>query len=171
MVRLFDIKEGVVIPSEHTFVLSDLKFIRTKYTSCYNQAYAYLFYMTCPNPEYNPFFDTKDEDREYLIMRQLGKVCFSTEDDEIIKALELCRKLYETPTYRAYKGIKKMLDNLADYMEKTRVIDGRDGNGAFLISAAKNFQSIRESYKGTFKDLMEEQSSIARGGAYLPYDQ
>lgn len=171
MIKLFDVQDNVVIPTEHTYTLKDLNNIREAYPSCYLEAYAYVFYMTCPNPEFNPFFEVHEEDKEELIFSQLNAICFSPEDEVILKALELCRKLYETPTYRAYKGIKSMLDRLAEYMENTEITHGRDGNINSMVAAAKNFQAIRESFKGTFKDLQEEQSQTTRGGQRLAYDQ
>ena len=83
----------------------------------------------------------------------------------------MCKKLYETPTYRAYVGIKSMLDRLGKYMEVTPIEHGRDGNINSLVSAAAKFQQIRESYKGAFKDLQDEQKSQVRGGQGLAYDQ
>jgi expansin (peptidoglycan-binding protein) len=78
--------------------------------------------------------------------------------------------MYETPTSRAYKGIASMLDRLARYMEITTITAGRDGNINSLISAAKNYEAIRQSFKGAYKDLQEEQSSRVRGGQGLAYD-
>jgi redox-regulated HSP33 family molecular chaperone len=95
---------------------------------------------------------------------------FSTEDETIHVALMFCQKMYETPTSRAYKGIASMLDRLARYMETTTITAGRDGNINSLIAAAKNFDQIRASFKGAYKDLQEEQSSKVRGGIGLSYD-
>jgi hypothetical protein len=39
-----------------------------------------------------------------------------------------------------------------------------------LIAAAKNYEAIRQSFKGAYKDLQEEQSSRVRGGQGLAYD-
>jgi hypothetical protein len=39
------------------------------------------------------------------------------------------------------------------YMEDSEIIDGRDGNGGFILRAAKDFDSIRQSYKQTLRDL------------------
>jgi len=171
MIKLFDIHEKVVIPSEHTYILKDLVAVREAYPNCYLQAYAYIFYMTCPNPDLNPFFETIDDEKEEHILKQLGDICFSVEDQVILNALSFCAKMYETATYRAFKGIKAMLDRLAFYMETTDITDGRDGNINSMVAAAKNFHGIRESYKGAFKDLMDEQSQSARGGQSLAYDQ
>jgi len=84
--------------------------------------------------------------------------------------MERCKELYETPTVRAYNGISNMLDKLAFYMETQSITDGRDGNINSIIGAAKNFDAIRKSFKGVAKDLEEEQSSRARGGTKLSYD-
>jgi hypothetical protein len=63
-----------------------------------------------------------------------------------------------------------MLEKLAFYMNTQTITDGRDGNITAIVSAAKNFDSIRKSFKGVAKDLEEEQSSRARGGQKLSYD-
>jgi hypothetical protein len=85
-------------------------------------------------------------------------------------SLEACILMYDTPTWRAYRGIKTMLDRMAKYMEDSQITAGRDGNFNSLISAAKNFDDIRSSFKGAYKDLAEEQSHL-RGGANRAYDQ
>jgi hypothetical protein len=79
--------------------------------------------------------------------------------------------MYETPTVRAYKGISTMLDNLSDYLARTAITDGKDGNITQLKGVAKDFQAIRESFKGVAKDLEAEQESRVRGGQNLSYDQ
>jgi hypothetical protein len=169
-IKLFDIQNGKVIPTEHCYVLEALKRIMDNYPDNYLNIYQYLFYMTCPNPDINPFFNVSDVDKEEIILGEID--CnFSTDDPDIVRALKFCETLYETPTSRAYKGIKKMLDKLADYMSTTEISHGRDGNINSLVSAAAKFQQIRDSYKGAYKDLQEEQKSQVRGGAGLAYDQ
>ena len=95
----------------------------------------------------------------------------SPEDGKIRYALDMCKKLYETPTYRAYVGIKSMLDRLGKYMEVTPIEHGRDGNINSMVNAAAKFENIRQSYKGAFSDMKQEQESSVRGGAGLAYDQ
>lgn len=170
MIKLFDIANGAVIPTEHCYVLRELKAVIDAYPADYVNAFAYIFYMTCPNPDLNPFFDVIEYEKEDLILRQLS-VNFSTEDPVIINAIKLCEKLYETPTLRSYMGIKKMLDKLAKYMETAPIEAGRDGNIMALVNTASKFEQIRQSFKGAYKDLMEEQQSQVRGGQSLAYDQ
>ena len=52
-----------------------------------------------------------------------------------------------------------MLDNLTDYMSTTQVTAGRDGNINSLLRIAKEFDAIRQSYKGIAKDLEAEQQA------------
>ena len=170
MIRLFDIHNGTVVPTEHCHTLKDLAVIMDIYPEDYHNVYAYLFYMTCPNPDLNPFFDVQEHEKEELIFSQLA-ITFSTEDDAIIAALKLCETLYQTPTFRAYMGIKSMLDRLGRYMETTEIQHGRDGNINSLVNAAAKFEQIRLSFKGAYKDLMEEQKSSVRGGQNIAYDQ
>jgi hypothetical protein len=65
MIRLFDISNGKVIPSEHCYTLKFLKDIMDEHPDDHIQIYSYLFYMTCPNPDMNPFFDIPEEDKEH----------------------------------------------------------------------------------------------------------
>lgn len=170
MIRLFDVQDDKLVPTEHCYALSFLKNIMDAYPDTYIEVYKYLFYMTCPNPEVNPFFNVPDEDKEDIILQEI-KADFSTEDDLIVIAKDRCRQLYETPTVRAYNGMAKMMDRLAKYMETTPITHGRDGNINSLVAAAKNFEGIRLSFKGVYKDLQEEQKTHTRGGAGLAYDQ
>lgn len=170
IVKLFDIQNGAVIPTEHCYTLDFLKDLMEVYPDTYMSVYQYLFYMTCPSPDLNPFFHVPEHEKEDLIIEQIN-LEESTEDAKIIYSLEMCKKLYETPTYRAYKGIKSMLERLARYMETTAIEHGRDGNINSMINAAAKFDQIRNSYKGAFSDMQEEQQSSVRGGAGLAYDQ
>jgi len=170
IIKLFDIENGVVVPTEHCYTLKALKDVMDEYPEEHLKIYLYLFYMSCPNPDLNPFFYTPEMDKEDLILKQINSD-FSVEDDSIHKALQFCQKMYETPTSRAYKGIASMLDRLARYMETQSITDGRDGNINSIVSAAKNFDQIRSSFKGVYKDLQEEQSSKVRGGIGMAYDQ
>lgn len=169
LTKLFDVQNGVVIPTEHCYTLRALKDVMDEYPEDYLKIYMYLFYMCCPNPDLNPFFFTPDMEKENMIMDQIGAE-FSTEDETVFKALQFCQKMYETPTSRAYKGIASMLDRLGRYMETTPITHGRDGNMNSIIAAAKNYEAIRQSFKGAYKDLQEEQSSRVRGGQGLAYD-
>jgi hypothetical protein len=170
IVRLFDIQNGKVIPTEHCYTLNFLKDIMEEYPDTYMSIYLYLFYMSCPNPDLNPFFNLPEHEKEDIIIEEIN-LEESPEDPKIRYSLEMCKKLYETPTYRAYVGIKSMLDRLARYMETTAIEHGRDGNINSMVNAAAKFEQIRNSYKGAFSDMKEEQESSVRGGAGLAYDQ
>ncbi len=170
LIRLFDIENDTVIPTEHCYTLKVLKDIMDKFPDDHLKIYQYLFYMTCPSPDLNPFFHTPEIDKESLILQEI-EADFSTEDDDVYAALKFCQKMYETPTSRAYKGISAMLDRLGRYMETTPIEHGRDGNINSMVNAAAKFEQIRSSFKGAYKDLQEEQQSSVRGGYGLGYDQ
>ena len=170
LIKLFDIVNNKVVPTEHCYTISSLKDIMEEYPEDYLKIYTYLFYMTCPNPDLNPFFNVPEHEKEEIIISEID-MDISTEDDFIIRGMNTCKKLYETPTYRTYVGIKSMLDRLAHYMETTEIQHGRDGNITALVNAAAKFEQIRQSFKGAYKDLAEEQQSQVRGNIGLAYDQ
>jgi hypothetical protein len=170
IIRLFDIEHGKVIPTEHCYTLAYLKDMMTLYPDEYLKIYSYLFYMCCPNPELNPFFNVPEHEKEELVLTEL-KAKFNVEDELIQEALKKTQKLYETRTYRLYRSFGIMLDRLGKYVEITPIAHGRDGNIGSLIQAAKNIQDIREQFKGLEKDHLEEQKTMVRGGQQLAYDQ
>ena len=170
LVKLFDVQNGKVIPSEHCYSLKSLKVIMEKYPDTYLAVYLYIFYMTCPDPDMNPFFNVPEHEKEDLIIEEV-ELEESPEDGVIRQAVDMCKEMYQTPTFRAYKGIKTMLDRLARYMETTSIEHGRDGNINSMVNAAAKFEQIRQSYKGAFTDMQQEQESSVRGGAGLAYDQ
>jgi len=169
LIKLFDVQNNTVIPTEHCYTLKSLKDIMDNYPDDYLKIYQYLFYMTCPNPDMNPFFHTPDVDKEYIILNEIGGE-FSTEDQDIFIALEFCKKMYETPTSRAYVGMQKALDRISKYLSTAQITDGKDGNIAQIRALAKDFDGIRQSFKGVYKDLQDEQQSKVRGGQGLAYD-
>jgi hypothetical protein len=170
MVRLFDIVGGKVVPTEHCYTLESLKGIIDYFGDDAPKIYTYIFYMTCPNPDLNPFFDMLETEKEEFILKEIDGE-FSGEDDLIITALAMCRKMYETPTYRAYQGIKIALDNLGKVLATETPTFGRDGSATSLLKIAERFDMVRQSFKGVYKDLQEEQDSKVRGGQNMAYDQ
>tara|TARA_R100000935_G_scaffold54493_1_gene83385 strand:- start:314 stop:832 length:519 start_codon:yes stop_codon:yes gene_type:complete len=170
LVKLFDIQNQTLVVTEHCYALPFLKKIMTEYPDTHMSVYQYIFYMSCPDPDLNPFFNLPEHQKEDIIIEEI-QLIESPEDGTIRYGLDMCKKLYETPTYRAYVGIKAMLDRLGKYMEVTPIEHGRDGNMNSMINAAAKFEQIRQSYKGAFLDMKQEQESSVRGGAGLAYDQ
>jgi hypothetical protein len=171
MIRLFEIENSTVKVTEHCHTIKWLKAILDKYPdeTVHIHIMAYIFYMTCPSQE-NPFFNVPEDDREDIVEKEID-LCFDTECELIQVALENATKLYETPTVRAYVGMKKMIDNLSTYMGNTKIEHGRDGNISALVQAAKNFAGIRHSFKDVSADLAAEQDTHVRGDKTLGYDQ
>lgn len=170
MIRLFDLENGKIIPTEHCYTLGFLKDVMDEYPEQYMSIYEYLFYMTCPSEEHNPYFNIKEEDKQELILRDI-KADFFCEDPLIEEALKRCIEMNETATSRAYTGIKIALDNMAEVMSITKPTFGRDGSATALLRIAKDFDAVRQSYKGVYKDLQAEQQTRTRGGGQLAYDQ
>lgn len=170
--RLFDVQNGKVIPSEHCYTIGWLKDIMDEYEENkeYLKVYMYMFYMTYPNPDTNPYFNMPNEDKEDTILHDI-RAGFSPEDPLVREGVIRLAVMYGTPISRAYDGIAGMLDKLALFMSTTNITTGRDGNMSSIVQAAKNYQQIRESFKGAYKDLQEEQESKVRGGKGLSYDQ
>ncbi len=170
-VSLFDVENGVLVPGPHCYSLKALKGVIEQYPEQeeHTKIFLYIFYMLYPDPKQNPFFDVPQDDKEEMILKQL-QADFDTDDPVINIAMDFCKSVYDTPTHRAYRGIKMMMDKLANFMETQPITVGRDGSLQGIVNAVAKFQEMRESYKGTYKDLMDEQSKN-RGGEERAYDQ
>lgn len=170
-IRLWDIQNGKVIPTEHCFALKDLKALMDNYKKDdqYLKIYQYLFYKYCPDPEINACFHLSTEIKDEFITRQV-QIDFSLDDSLIVAADETVKTLYETELSRAFNGIKTAVDNMAKVMATEIPTFGRDGSASAILQIAKNFDAVRQSYKGVYKDLMDEQKSSVRGQQRLAYD-
>ena len=169
MIRLFDIQNGKVVPTEHCYTLYFLRKIMTEYPEDYMSIYAYLFYMTCPNPDLNPFFHVPEVDKEEVILKEV-EANFSTDDEMIFNALGQMNRLYETETSRAYYACKIALDNFSKVLSTEVPTFGRDGSAPALLRIMEKYDAVRQSFKGVYKDLQEEQQTTVRGAQKLAYD-
>jgi hypothetical protein len=167
-IRLFEIDGRGVKPTEHCYMISWLKKIIDEYPENYNKVLAYVYYNSYLGPD-NPYFNIAEEDREEKILRDLQPE-FDIEAPEILFAIDQCKEIYLTPTMRSYNAIKAMLERLNTYLETTEITDGRDGNVGSMLRIAKEFKSVRESFKGVYEDVQEENKVLARGKSKLPYD-
>jgi hypothetical protein len=169
-IKLFDIQNGVVVPTEHCYIIKFLKEIMLQRPEDYLKYYAFLFYMSSPNLELNPYFNLPEEEKEQTILQAID-ADFSAEDDLILDALPKVQQMYQTTLYRNYLNFKKGFDRLGHYLGTTPIEAGRDGNATMILQAMKNYDDIRISFLATEKAVKEEQEAVVRGGQRLAYDQ
>lgn len=167
---LFELLNGVVVPTVHCETLRTLRKIKENYPDDYLKIYQYFFYMHFPDRDLNPFFHADRREKEEIILEEI-QAEFSTDEEDIVNGLEFCKKRWETETSRAYEGIATCMDNIATYMGTTVITDGKEGNVGQMRAMAKDFDSIRQSFKSTFVDLKDEQASKVRGDKDLAYDE
>lgn len=174
MVDLFEYDHdlGKIKPTVHCYTIRYLRNVMDKYRDgeAYLSVYQYLYYKHCPIRK-NPFSNIREEERESKIIESID-INFDLDDPVVMAADEGCKELYSTPTTRAYKGLKSLIDNIGDYMA-TASISGseKDGNLRALVTAAKDLRHIRASFDDTQYDLEVEQGYRARGSKKIAYDQ
>lgn len=170
IIHLFEVNGKELTPTRHCYALKFLKDIMNNHPEDYIDIFKYLFYMTCPDPVNNPYFNINPIIRETKIIRD-NNLQFYTEDDDIVLALEKCEELYKTPTIKAHDAIKGMVENMMEWMGNEKWTSGRDGNVGQFIRIAKEFDELKEKYLSTTKELHEEQKHHGKkGGGQLAYD-
>lgn len=169
-IKLFDIQNNKITPTEHCYTIGSLKEIMDKYPSDYLNIYAYLFYMSSLNEEENPFANVPERDKEELILREV-KGNFSIDEKPIFEALDTCRKLYATASYNLYMSAKIGIEKAGEYIRNTAITDGRDGNNSSYLKYLEKYDQVCRSFESRYRAFKEEQSTIARGGHQIAYDQ
>jgi len=172
LIKLFDIQDNKVIPSEHCYTITWLKNIMEEYAEDeeYLKVFTYIHYMTHPSPDVNPFHNLPDLIKADRIYQHLD--CeFSLECEMIIHALKNTKELFETPTVRMYNGVKSAMDKLAKYLETHSIDAGRDGNIKDFIAVSEKYPKLRDSFKLLESDLEEENKTRVRGDLEIGYDQ
>lgn len=169
MIKLFDLQNGVIIPTEHCYTNKSLKNIMDNYPEDYPKIYTYLFYMYCPDDTINCYFNIEEYKKEDTILKEIGAK-FCTDDRLIYEAKEFCKLMYWTATAKAFFFIKKMIEDIAEYMQDTCIRDGKDGNVKDKIAFAEKYKTLRKEYNEAYKELAEENGK-ARGNKHVSYDQ
>lgn len=169
MIHLFDVENGVAIPSVHCLLIPEFKAIVDKYKKKSTNILAYLFYTTYIGSE-NPYFNYEEEQRKEIVKKDLD---IDVKEDELIeKARKKMQKMYETPTMRFYLSLKKTMDNLSDFLDQNnKIIGGKEGNLDDIMKIVDKYEKLRQSFKTVSKDLSEENIVNARGETEIAYDQ
>ena len=170
-IRLFQVEDGKVLPTEHCYTISWLRVLMEKYPEHSTKMYAYLWYMSFYGKA-NPFFNLKEGKVKDMEIIEALQPEFSLDNEDLQYALEKTQLMYTTATSRMHKSFKIMLDNMAEHIEENKITTGREGNMTSFISLGKNYESLRKNFSNASKALEEEQNmGRNRGGKELAYDQ
>jgi hypothetical protein len=167
-IRLIDFEDNKVTLTVHCYNLTFLKSLIEAYPKDAIKVMSYVFYMSYPGPE-NPYMNIPEEHKSNLIVQDLG-LDISLDDPLFITAIEKCQELYKTPINRMYHSLSNALNKISNYFDQAEITDGKDGNLTQIINAAKNYGSIRDSFKKIKADFDEETKLVNWGGKDKAYD-
>lgn len=168
MISIFDVQDKKVCPTAACYIVPELKAIMDNFPNEYLDVYAYIFFTTCPDGT-NVYNQLDEDHKEEVILADL-KPKFYLEDLSIIAAIEKCKKLYETPTLRAFNGAKKAYDRVAKYLADTEITEGKEGTSMTIDRYMSKLADYDATYNHMGNKLKEEQAK-ARGAAKIRYDQ
>lgn len=168
-VKLWDIKNGNVIISEHCFTNWYLKDIIDRYGNAVAvKIFTVLQYMSDLNPETNPYSEIREDEKLEFIVRN---VCpelpleVDWDDDVIQEAILSVKQMYETKTYRTYLASKKLIDKLTSELETVNVsLRKEDGNIGEINKAYVTFETLREGAKKAFAEFEKENNMVQTRG-------
>jgi hypothetical protein len=164
MISIFDISGGRVVINPNCLLIPELKKINEKYEDPL-PALCFIHFITDPK---SPYFNLPEDSKEESVMDDYPGD-YTTEDPDIIKAVEKLNKLYETPSMHLYKSSKGLSEKLARYFDQTDISEGRDGNLTAVLSHFSKLTSTMENLNKASKIIQEELGS-ARGGQEISFD-
>lgn len=176
MIRLFDVENDDIKPTEHCWAISWLRDIMTAFPDpkVYMKAYRYIFYMTCPDKDLNPYRDMAEIDKSEEILRMLAlepRDGIFPDDMKIDTAITEARKLYASPTNEAYMAAKTMLEKLKRSFQTEEISwGGKDATGPALVAAMEKLPKLIQAYADTEVKLNEEIKGRARGNQLMSDD-
>lgn len=172
-IDIFELEGGKLVPTKHCYAFGFLKDIMDKYKKEeeYIKIYEYIFYMTCPYPKKNPFFNIAKESKEGEILKHI-RMKTSLDEPLIEKAKEELSKLYMSRMAQAYEAMAIGVENVSTYVRTTKPTDGRDGNITMLLKAIEHYPKLREAFdKIETAFLASQQITNVRGDEDMAYDQ
>lgn len=167
-IGLFEIVNDVIVPGDTTLAIPAMVQIKKDFPKDYLKIYAYLFFMSCWDGR-NIYLNVPEEERSDKIIEDLELDVF-VEEPLILKALETCKKLYETPTVITFRAAKNMAHKVATYLENATPTDGKFSNIPDIDKFMQKLPDYIDTYNKIGEILKEEQSKI-RGGKRIAYDQ
>lgn len=154
---LLTIENKKVKPSIHCYTIPELKNIIDKYDKRATDMIAYAFYYSCPFKSINPYADFNDDEREEILKKSF--VVFPDNPD-VLLAIEVMKKLYETTSMRYFKMNKKNLDDIMDYLETSTITDGKEGNLAERLRIAAQCSKIKVEFDELEKNVEAERGKL-----------
>ncbi len=175
MIKLFDLQDGKLSPSIHCHSILWLKDIMTYFPDIYMKIYTYIFYMTCPDQDINPYVNVAEVDKSDEVLRAIiapgDPTPFWIEDDKVDRAVRESRNLYAHPAYEAYMAAKMMLEKLKrSFQIEELTWGGKDATGPALIAAMEKLPKLIQAYAETELKLNQELKSRARGNQHIADD-
>lgn len=137
--KIINVEKGKVVIDEYVLSVPELKEVWENY-----QEVVYLQYLFARFDPESPYFNYDESERLDKILQD--HPC-DLNDFVMIKAINRCEELYDTPIRKILKGTKKAIENLSIYLETTEIEAGRDGNLAQVVTTIKSLPQILKSYQ------------------------
>lgn len=170
--KIFEMQGKAIIPKGDCYIILPIKNMFDKFPEEHLKLCAYLHYMNSMKPADNPYADIPISDRSDQIVSDLG-IESNVEDPTIIRAISCVEDLYFTTFYGMYTGIKSSMDKIGKALKITEIdFNAREGNVGNIIRIAKDYESLRNSFKTSYKDYDEESGNVrVRGNSRLAIDE
>jgi hypothetical protein len=164
--KIFDVENNKVILTAECLLIPEFKVLVDKFKKNPIPVLSYVEFMCNPT---SPYAYLPEADKSENIAKDMG-VTVSLDDEDINVALKKANDLYLTPTRRFYLNAKEGLENMGDYLAKTKLTSGREGSDSAIMSGLKSVGTITEQFQKLEKTYKEEVANL-RGSQSASYDE
>lgn len=160
--RILTVEKGKVVIDEAILSIPELKEVWNTY-----QEIVYLQYLWARFDPESSYLDYDESERLDKIIQDFP--C-DINDFTMIKAINKCEELYNSPLRKILNGAKRAVENLSIYLETTEIEDGRDGNLTQIISAITNLSKIIKAYQDA-ENAYKQEIQKSRGNMKRASDE
>ncbi len=161
--RILTVEKGKVVIDEGILSIPEFKDVIEVLGINYLQ-YLYDKY----DPE-SPYGHLDDDEREQEIIKDIPED-LDLNDFTMVKAIQKCEKLYNSPVRKILNGAKRAVEKLSVYFETEELESGRDGNLGAVVTAVIKLPQIITAYQAA-ENAYKQEVQKSRGNTKRAIDE
>lgn len=146
--RILTVQNGKVVIDESILSIPEIKEVWDIY-----QDIVPLQYLWARFDSESPYLNYDEVDRPDKVLQDFP--C-DINDFVMIKAINKCEELYDSPIRKILKGVKISIENLSNYLSTNEITDGRDGNLTQIIGAIKSVPQLLKAFQDAESAYLQE---------------
>lgn len=160
--KILETEKDKVVINETILSIPEFKELWDTY-----QELEYFQYLWARFDPESSYFNLEEDERLDKILEDFP--C-DLNDFVMIKAMNKCEQLYDSPIRKILDGAKRGVENLAAYLKTAEIEAGRDGNLAQIVTTIKSLPQILKAYQEA-ENAYKQEVQKSRGNIRRAIDE